>query len=110
MSVEKRCCYILDTKGTPGVRTKTCVADDREKLVLCSTSTEGCTRPTSRLSTMKSTCSAVRGDSDVMCIEIGLPSSDVYTLLIGDPDHMTQAICSDDSAKSHCLCMRDFVL
>ena len=105
-----RCCYVVDTKHTPGKTTKTCGTDDREKIVLCSTSsTEECVRPTSRLGTITGTCSQLRNESgDVTCVETGKTGHDLYNLLIGDPDYMTQTICSDDSAKSHCFCNQTF--
>ena len=104
------CCYVLDTKKTPGMSTKTCRSSDEEVLVLCSTSTDGCGRSASRIGRIETTCPDLAKDSGVLCVETGYSDADLYTLLVGDVDQMQQTICSNDSAKSHCFCNRDFSL
>lgn len=110
MLIESSCCYVLDTKKTPGMSTKTCRSNGDETLVLCSTSTDGCSRSASRIGRIETTCPDLGKHSDVLCVETGYSDVDLYTLLVGDADQMRQKVCSNDLAKSHCFCKHEFSL
>ena len=111
MSSEPRCCYVLDTKHTPGIPVKSCGSDIREKLILCSSSSsDTCVRPTSRLSTVSGTCELLK-DSQVSCLEIDTPENDLYDVLTTNIKPLITTICSNDTVNSHCICNQEsFVL